>query len=204
MRSHHIFIWILGIVLFTSCQGPEGLPGPVGPVGPSGPQGPPGNDGAPGLLGLMYEVEFDLNSTNDWQARFDFPVADYDRILPEDVVIVYLLWDQVQADDGGFIDIWRAMPVSFFTDAGLLQISYDFTLNDVVIFAESGFVLDPERDAYNGEVARIVVVPAEASTNARTEINYDDYYEVAEIYNLPTESVQRGKRPPQRPSLKDS
>ncbi|MEO0331613.1 MAG: hypothetical protein AAF223_07990, partial [Bacteroidota bacterium] len=164
--------------------------------------GPPGIDGADAPLSLMYEIEFDLNATNDWQVRFDFPVADYDRILPEDVVLVYLLWEQLEADDGGFIDVWRPMPLSFFTDAGLLQMNYDFTLNFVVIGIEAGFTLDPERDAYNGEIARVVVVPAEESPsmNARTEstINYDDYYEVAQIYGLSTESVQLKKPLPKR------
>ncbi|MEM6843182.1 MAG: collagen-like protein [Bacteroidota bacterium] len=198
MRSHNIFIWVLGLLLLAGCSFESDAPGPVGPPGP---QGPPGIDGAPGPLGLMYEIEFDLNTTNDWQVVFAFPAQDLDQILPEDVVLVYLLWEQLEADDGGFIDVWRPMPVSFFTDAGLLQINYDFTLNDVSVFAEAGFTLDAERDAYNGEIARIVVVPAEASpnVNARTEsINYDDYYEVAEIYGLSTEPVQLEKPLPQR------
>lgn len=201
MRPHHIFYWIIGAFLLASCQGEPGLPGPVGPRGPEGPPG------APGPLGLMYEIEFDLNETNDWQIVFEFPAQDLDLIFPEDVVLVYLLWEQLEADDGGFIDVWRPMPVSFFTDAGLLQINYDFTLNDVSVFAEAGFMLDAERDAYNGEIARIVVVPAEASpnVNARTEstINYEDYYEVAAHYGLSTESVQL-KKPISRLNRGDS
>ncbi len=195
MRSHHIFIWILGIVLSTSCQGPEGLPGPVGPPGFDGPQGPPG---APGLLGITYDRVIDLNAGNDWQAGFEFPIED--EILPTDVVLGFLLWEEAEATDGGLIDVWRPMPVSFFTDAGLLQISYDFTGGDVVFFAEAGFVLDAERDVFNDEVVRIVVVPSEASPNARTEINYDDYYQVAEIYGLSTEPVQLKKPLPKRPT----
>ncbi len=197
MRSHHIFTYVLGLLLLASCSFESDTPGPVGPPGV---QGPPGIDGADAPLSLMYEIGFDLNATNDWQARFEFPPQD--EIFIEDVVLVYLLWEQLEADDGGFIDVWRKMPISFFTDAGLLQMNYDFTVNDVVIFAEAGFILDAERDAYNGEIARVVVVPAEESPsmNARTEstINYNDYYEVAQIYGLSTESVQLKKPLPKR------
>ncbi|WKN44534.1 hypothetical protein [Tunicatimonas pelagia] len=193
MRSHHIFTYVLGLLLLAGCSIESDVPGPVGPRGFDGPQGPPGE---PGLLGITYDRVIDLNAGNDWQAGFEFPIED--EILPTDVVLGFLLWEQAEATDGGLIDVWRPMPVSFFTDAGLLQISYDFTGGDVLFFAEAGFTLDPELDVYNGEVVRIVVIPSEASPNARTDINYDDYYEVAKIYGLSTEPVQLENPLPKR------
>jgi len=185
MRPHHIFYWIFGALLFVGCQGQDGLPGPVGPEGPEGPPG------IPGPLSLMYEIIFSLNADNEWQALYEFPAQD--EIFLEDVVLIYLLWDQIEPEDGGdLIDVWRLMPVNYFTDDGLLQINYDFTVSDVAIFAEAEFELDPERDTFEDFVARIVVVPAEASPNARLEINYEDYNEVKELLGLPDQQVQSG------------
>ena len=172
----------------TGCYVEEPIPGPQGPPGYDGlpgPQGPPGRDGAPGT-GLMYEVNFDLTVDNEWQSFYTFPAED--PIFTEDVVLVYLLWDQVEPDDGGdLIDVWRPMPVSYFYEAGQLQIGYDFSGSDVRIFAEAAFPLDAEQDIFEEFLARIVVVPADYSINARTSelVDLEDYEAVAQWLNLP-------------------
>ncbi|MEQ9441701.1 MAG: hypothetical protein RIG62_21860 [Cyclobacteriaceae bacterium] len=178
MKTYTLITCIAAALLLAGCS-VEDVPGPQGPQGPQGPEGPPG----PQTIASIYEYNFNLNADNDWQTVFTFPAAD--EIYQEDVVLVYLLWEQVELDNGEFQDVWQLMPVSFFTDAGLLQISYDFTVNDVKIFAAAGFTLDPARDTYTDEWARIVVVPADFSPNARIDINYEDYYEVQEAFDLP-------------------
>ena len=162
----------------------KGLPGY------DGLQGLPGQDGAPGT-GLMYEVTFSLNANNEWQYLYRFPPQD--PIFAEDVVLVYLLWDQVESEDGSaLIDVWRSMPVSYFYEAGLLQIGYDFSAGDVNIFAEAAFPLDPEVDVFTDFVARIVVVPADYSINARTSelVDLEDYKAVSRWLKLPNHPTQ--------------
>lgn len=190
------FLTVLASVL-TGCYtepipGPQGPPGYDGFSGRDGHDGLPGQDGAPGT-GLMYEVEFSLNASNEWQTFYDFPPQD--PIYLEDVVLGYLLWDQIEPQDGGeLIDVWRPLPVSYLYEEGTLQIGYDFTATDVKLYAEAAFLLDPERDVFDNFVARFVVVPANFSANARTSsaVNIEDYEAVSDWLDLPKSSVQRG------------
>lgn len=162
---------MLVIPIFLSC---EGDPGPIGP------QGPPGQPGTPGPVttALMYEIEFDLNSGNEWSALFAFPPED--EVFWEDVVLVYLLYSTENDQD-----IWRLMPVSFFNSRGTLNLNYDFTQNDVNIFAEASFPLNADQDHFDNEIARIIVVPAAESSNYRKGvINFENFEEVKAAYGL--------------------
>ena len=182
------FLVLAGIL--QGCYVEEPIPGPQGPPGFDGRDGVDGVDGAPGT-GLMYEVDFTLNANNEWQTFYSFPPQD--PIYTEDVVLVYLLWDQVEPDDGGdLIDVWRPMPVSYFYDAGQLQIGYDFSATDVRIFAEAAFPLDADKDVFDNFLARIVVVPADYSVNARTSalVDLEDYEAVRKWLKLPNRSTK--------------
>lgn len=173
----------------------EPIPGPQGPPGFDGRDGLNGRDGldgAPGT-GLMYEVEFSLNANNEWQTFFNFPPQD--PIYREDVVLAYLLWDQIESQDGSeLIDVWRPLPVTYFYEEGMLQIGYDFTATDVKLYIEAGFPLNSERDVFDNFLARIVVVPANYSNNARmsTPVDLEDYQTVSDWLGLPESSAQRG------------
>jgi hypothetical protein len=180
IQSARLLLFGLVLSLAWGCQGPQGLPGPQGAPGPQGPAGEPG----PETLALMYEVPFSLNAANKWEHIYTFPAAD--KIYTEDVVLVYLLTGQVQVDNKP-TDVWRLMPINYFTNAGLLSLSYDATVKDVRIFAEAAFTLDAQRDAFKDQLARIVVVPADYSPNGRKGRNIDfaDYEQVRAVFNLP-------------------
>ncbi len=194
MQIHRYIPIITLLAILSGCY-PEPIPGPQGPPGfdgYDGRDGIPGPQGAPGT-GLMYEVEFSLNAKNEWQTFYEFPPQD--PIYFEDVVLGYLLWDQLDPGDGSdLIDVWRPLPVSYLYEEGTLQIGYDFTATDVKLYAEAAFPLDPERDVFDGFLARFVVVPANYSANARTSspVDLDDYEAVSEWLGLETTPVRRG------------
>lgn len=199
MQPHNnqlnVLLLVLASVLYGCYSDP--IPGPQGPQGPPGYDGRDGADGAPGT-GLMYEVNFELTAGNDWQAFYAFPTQD--PIFREDVVLVYLLWDQVEPEGGGeLMDVWRQMPVSYFYEAGQLQINYDFSVGDVRFFAEASFPLDAEQDVYEDLLARVVVVPADfaPSYNTRTEqpVDWADYNAVSYWLKLPERSVSQSVTP---------
>ena len=179
-RRARLLLFGFVLSLAWGCQGPPGLPGPQGAQGPQGPAGQPG----PETLALMYEVPFSLNAANKWESFFPFPAGD--KIYAEDVVLVYLLTGQVQVDNKP-TDVWRLMPINYFTNAGILSLNYDFTVKDVRIFAEAAFTLDSQRDAFKDQLARIVVVPADFSPNGRKGRNIDlaDYEQVRAAFHLP-------------------
>jgi hypothetical protein len=179
MEKHNLKLlgWFILACIVWSCQGEPGLPGATGAPGPTGPRGPAG----PQTVALMYEREFDLNVENKWEMIYTFPAND--EIYLEDVALVYLLWDQVETDNGP-LDIWRMMPVSYFNSKGILNMNFDFSAEDVRIFLEASYPLDAQT-VFNNVVARIVIVPADFSPNGRkAAINYENFEEVKTAFGL--------------------
>lgn len=194
MRPYKFAAFLLALTSVLSGCYVEEIPGPQGLPGFDGRDGLDGLDGAPGT-GLMYEVEFDLTASNDWQSLYTFPPQDQDKIYREDVVLVYLLEEYVEPEDGSDpYDVWRLMPISEFSDDGQLQFNYDFSVYDVNIFLQASFPLDAAIDVFENLVARIVVVPAAQSVNARTSesVDYEDYEAVSQWLKLPATRTHRG------------
>ncbi len=147
-----------------------------------GPQGPPGFDGLDGLdgqdgvniLGQVVEIEGTFSDQNDYSLFFEFPQEI--EVFESDLVLVYLLFDQVDDPDGGDpIDVWRLLPQTRILDQGLLQYNYDHTFLDVSIFLEADFDLTTllPGDTDN-QVFRIAVVPAEFGENPNVDLNNID------------------------------
>lgn len=169
------FAFILLTLTLVNCRGPEGPSGPPGPIGPEGPEGPL-------TLSLAYEIDnIRLNSTNNWSYVFYYPEEDLEYILPEDVVLVYLL-DYVE--DGA--EIWRLMPATYFREEGIMNLNSDFSDQNVSIYAETNFGYETLEEIVLA--ARIVVIPTDMLyLNARTKnpLNYENYDEVIEALGLP-------------------
>ena len=155
------------LALFAACEGPQGPPGPPGQKG---------DDGLDGnvFLPTVYEIEGDFLANNDYRLSFVFP--DNIEVLESDIVLVYLLWEQAENEDGEMLDVWRLLPQTLVLNEGILQYNYDHTFTDVQIFLDGNidFTTLLEAEALN-QVFRIVVLPANFETqNLIQEI--DDYY----------------------------
>ncbi|MEO0570129.1 MAG: collagen-like protein [Bacteroidota bacterium] len=157
---------LLGIALAAvtfGCEGPEGPPGPPGFDGLDG------QDGV-NILGQVVEIEGTFSVENDYRIFFEFPQTL--EVFESDIVLVYLLWDQIEDPDGGNpIDIWRLLPQTRILDQGLLQYNFDHTFLDVNIFLESDFDLNTllPGDTDN-QVFRIAVVPTEFGSNPSIDL----------------------------------
>lgn len=158
---------IFGIALtffIVSCEGP------AGPPGRDGFDGLDGLDGLDGIniLGQVIEIEGSFSSQNDYSIFYEFPQNV--EVFESDIVLVYLLWDQVSGGNDAPIDIWRLLPQTRILDQGLLQYNYDHTFEDVSIFLESDFNLDTllPGDTEN-QVFRIAVVPAEFAFGSKMD-----------------------------------
>ena len=170
------------IIAISSCTSEN-----VGPQGPQGLQGPQGPEGPQGESGFVFEYE---------QVTFTDP--DYDVILPfpenfeslaSDVALVYLLWEVVEIN-GVDTEIWRPVPQTVFTDQGILQYNFDFSLVDVRLFLEAEFdlALLGAEDTDNW-VVRVVIVPGDFWSSSRLsadEIDYNDLKEMLGLPDLPT------------------
>lgn len=175
MRKLNSVLFISFVALFLwNCRGQDGPPGP---------EGQPGPEGAPGPEAMVYEIIYSLNQGNSWYERFDFPEADLPNILQYDVVLVYHLIDVTS--DGK--DVWQLMPVTFFREEGTFMLNYDFTMDNVLLFAEANYEFTSATPPLNDIVARIVVVPGYLSPNERIKspVNFENYEDVKSAYNLP-------------------
>jgi len=138
-------------LLFVSCEGDPGLPGP---------QGPPGLDG-----GIFVGESFDV--TVDFQFFPDTGLQEVIVPLPEDIfdsdaVLVYRL-EKVVDINGVLADAWSPLPQNFFLEGNdIIQYIYNHTFADVELLIDGNFnlaTLGP--DFTLGQTFKIVIVPAD-------------------------------------------
>ncbi|MEO9511743.1 MAG: collagen-like protein [Flavobacteriaceae bacterium] len=156
MNKINTLIGIFLVAFLLSCEGPDG---------------PPGVDGLDGvnILGQVVDIEGTFSVDNDYSIFFEFPQTI--EVFESDIVLVYLLFDQVEDANGGDpIDIWRLLPQTRILDQGLLQYNYEHTFLDVNVFLESDFDLSTllPGDTDN-QVFRIAVVPADFGSTSKVD-----------------------------------
>jgi len=187
MKKIKLLFGIAAIVFAVGCEGPAGPPGPPGFDGLDGLDGQDGIN----ILGQVLEIEGTFELENDYSIFYEFPQTV--EVFESDVVLVYILWEQVDDPDGGDpIDVWRLLPQTRILDQGLLQYNYDHTFLDVTIFLESDFDLGTllPGDTDN-QVFRIAVVPASFGSDA--SIDLTNLESVMNAMKFDDESVEKIK-----------
>lgn len=166
---------IITIATFSACEGT---------MGPAGLDGYDGEDGT-SLLGTIFETTVNFTPENEHSVLFEFP-NDLE-IYSSDVVMVYILWEQADTDDG-VLDIWRALPQTIFLDEGVLQYNFDHSVADVRIFIEQtvGSLLPSETD---NQTFRIAVIPAAEYANKSIELN--DFDAVMKSLKIDDDSIKK-------------
>lgn len=148
-RKISVFLSVIFAAVLVSCEGP------VGPIGP------PGEDGL-SYAGSIYEVEVDFTPGNDYSVMVDHPSSI--EVLPEDIVLVYILW---QYDD---VDIWRLCPQTVVLPDGVIQYNFDYTQSDTRLFLEyTVSELLPEET--QNQIFRIAVLPIDFVAQKSIDIN---------------------------------
>lgn len=157
---------ILLVLFAVACEGPAG---PPGPPGLNGFDGLDGQDGI-NILGQVLEIEGTFSAENDYSLFFEFPQSV--EVFESDVVLVYILFEQVDDPDGGDpIDVWRLLPQTRILNQGLLQYNYDHTFLDVSVFLEADFDLGTLMPGdTDNQIFRIAVVPAEFGEDPNIDI----------------------------------
>lgn len=188
MRKFSLVLGSLVIAFFMSCTGPQGPPGFDGFDGLDGLDGRDGQDGV-NILGQVLDIEGSFTPENDFAILYEFPQTV--EVFETDVVLVYLLWDQIEDGNGDAVDIWRLMPQTRILDQGLLQYNYDHTFFDVNLFLEFNF---NEADLLPGDtdnqVFRIAILPAEMTQG---KIDTSNIHSVLGRLNVSEENIQRFK-----------
>ncbi len=142
-----------------------------------GEPGPPGLDGKDGMdgdsfIGIVISRSGDFTAANDYTLYFPFP--DNITVYDSDVVLVYILWEQVTETNGDPIDVWRLLPQTVVLNEGVLQYNFDYTLADVQIFLEGTIDFESLLPAEAlGQEFRIVILPADFAGSH--DLDFNDY-----------------------------
>lgn len=159
-----IFTFIVGVMSFQSCTGPEG---------PRGPQG------YPGPASEVFEITGSFTSNNDYRIGVPLNPAIYDS----DVVLVYELSGSFNGND-----VWNPLPVQYYFNDGDLRYFFDFTRHDIMIYLDTNLVPAFVPDMYRiNKTFRIVIVPGYFSLDG---IDTSDVNAVMGALSLTSDSVQ--------------
>jgi hypothetical protein len=156
-------------VLFTSCEGDPGSPGPSGEPGVN-------------ILGQTFEIE-NINysydaSANLWSTIIDIP-SDIE-VFESDAILVYRFDGQVGLNDGSTADLWSLIPQNFFTDEGTIQYVSAHTFIDVELFIDGNYDLSNLDFGYtDDQIFRFVVVPSDFALT----VDVTDYNAVMNALN---------------------
>lgn len=170
MKKIFILFAAVGLVAFSSCEGPEG------------PEGPPGD-------ALLAEV-IDVNNVN-FALNGDGEVINFGFTLyPGDVVLAYRATGVANGST-----VWTQIPESRYYDNGTLFFTYKFNFSrvDFELYLD-GFNLNTvPTDLRTNQKFRIVVVPGADPTISNKSTNkedYSDYNAVISKYNIDDSNVK--------------
>jgi hypothetical protein len=156
---------------FTACEGD---------------QGPPGFDGV-NIVAQSFEITVDF-SAPDYSVFVPYP--NNIEVFPNDMTLIYILFDEVPGNNGGTVDVWRLLPQTLHTDFGEFQYNFDFTNGDATIFldgpASTNFNNLTTADL-NNQTFRIVILPAELANNPLLDVT--DYNAVMNLANLNADDI---------------
>jgi hypothetical protein len=175
MKTIKVILMVPILALFTACVFESTVPGHDGKDGDS-------------LLGSVFEIKGDFTPSNDWSLYYKFPATF--EVFESDVVLVYILWDQVTDKSGKVQDVWRLLPQTIVLKEGVLQYNFDYTLNDVEIFLGGTIDLHTLLPAESkDQVFRIVVLPADFAME--NSINLTNFDLVMKSLNVQPEAIKR-------------
>ncbi|HIB48004.1 MAG TPA: collagen-like protein [Flavobacteriaceae bacterium] len=154
MKNLLLFLAVTSALIFSSCEGDPGPPGP---------QGEPGIN----ILGQVFEVNVNFQYNPDTglqEALVNFPSTV--EVFESDAILVYRL-EKVVPANGGSADAWSALPQNFFLGNGdIIQYVFNHTFFDVELLIDGNFDLSLlGSDFTSDQVFRIAVVPSEFATD---------------------------------------
>ncbi|MCP2026165.1 hypothetical protein L1276_001305 [Flavobacterium sp. HSC-32F16] len=163
---------VVGLIAFTSCEGPEG---------------PPGRDGV-NVVGEVFELK---------NISFGYNVEDgyniYEELTPtiveSDVILIYRLTGTINSNT----PIWQQIPRTLYTSRGELDYDFDFSKQDFTIYAGGNYDLSLTPEFLNNQTFRIVIVPGDFSTTSKSvnKPDYSDYDAVIKKYNIDDSNVKQ-------------
>lgn len=173
---------LMSLFAFTSCT----TDSVQGPPGPPGPQGPSGVDG---FIGTAIDLEGDFTAANEYTLSLFFAEEDIE-VFESDAVLVYVKTGEGDIVAGAPVEIFRALPQTYYQGDKTVVYNYDFTFEDVFIFLDGinsdGTQLDfaaLDADFRLDQKFRIIIIPA-AFGQSRQQLDLSNMNAVMKELNI--------------------
>jgi len=135
--------------------------------GPPGPQGPEGPSGVNGFIGTAIDLTGDFTADNGY-TLYMFFADEGIEVFESDAVLVYVKASDGVDSNGDDVEIFRALPQTYFQQNKTVQFNYDFTYEDLFVFVDginsNGTQLDfaaLDPSFRLGLKFRIIILPAD-------------------------------------------
>jgi hypothetical protein len=164
---------VVGLIVFSSCEGPEGPPGP---------EGIPGQN-----VNKVFEIfneDFAYNNTDGYNISGTFNPF----IGEASTVLIYRLAGTVDAST----PIWQLIPRTIYLSNNReLDYDYDFTREDFKIYAGGNYDEETTPEFLDDQTFRIVIVPGTFTSKSVSKPDFSDYNAVIKKYNIDDSNVKR-------------
>ena len=169
MRKIITLLAIIGITVFSSCEGPEGIPG---------------QDGQDGLIAEVFELK-NVNFAFDATDGYNIYQKLTPQIVASDVILIYRLAGTIDSNT----PIWQSIPRTIFFPGTTDELDYDFDFSkeDFTIFAAGNYNLSLRPQYLNNQTFRIVIIPGSFSKTLDT----NNYAEVINALNIKESQIQK-------------
>lgn len=159
---------VVGLIVFSSCEGDQGPPGEPGP------------------LAEVFQVKgVNFTDQNDYN-----PIIPFDPpIFGSDMVLVY----RQDGTDAG-APVWKMAPELYYFPDGTLNFGYNFnfTVNDVSIYMDGNDLGSVSSTFRLNQTFRIVIIPGYLTGTAKSanKADFSDYKKVIAKYHIDESKIK--------------
>ena len=129
----------------------------------------------------INNVNFSYNATDGYFIERSFTKP----LISTDVVLIYRKTGSTT--DGS--PVWQSIPRTLYVAEGELDYDFDFSKNDIMIYANGDYNISTTPQYLNNQTFRVVLVPASAG-GKNANVDYSDYDSVIRYYNIDDSKIK--------------
>lgn len=169
MRKIITMVVLVGIIVLSSCEGPQG---PAGQNGYS----------AESEVFELKNINFGYNDVDG----YNISQVLNPQINSSDNILIYRLSGTIDSST----PIWQLIPRTLYLNQGELDYDYDFSREDFKIYAGGTFDLALTSQYIQNQTFRIVIIPGYFSGRSNKTVDKNDYNAVIKAYHIDDSHVK--------------
>lgn len=164
-----LFTAVIGLIAFSSCEGPEG---------------PPGADGLTGQAFEILNKNFSYNNDDGYNIYGTFQGYVNGNLFDDETVLIYRLKGTIDAQT----PVWQLIPTTLYlNNTDEVTYDYDFSKEDFKIYVGANYNIASTPEFINNQSFRIVIIPSILAST----VNKNNYLEVMKAAKLNESQVQK-------------